>query len=170
MTESKDDIKNVLRRAYQIEVDGYTFYSMAADKADKPAVQEIFDKLANDEVQHKLYLKEIMGGYEEHGVEAFNVARRDPDLKAFTATIFSDNFRKQAEGTDFEMGVLSVGMTLESRAIKYFSGAAKQATEAEVRDFYQFLADWEKQHFDSLQQLYNGIREDVWGSSGFSPF
>ena len=170
MTASNDEIKNVLRRAYQIEVDGYTFYSMAAEKADKPAVQEIFDKLANDEVQHKLYLKEIMGGYEERGVEAFKVARRDPDLKAFTATIFSDEFRKQAEGTDFEMGVLSVGMTLESRAIKYFSGAAEKAAETEVRDFYRFLADWEKQHFDSLQQLYNGLREDHWGATGFSPF
>jgi len=170
MTTTKDEIKNVLRRAYQIEVDGYTFYSMVAEKATKPAVQEIFDKLANDEVQHKRYLKEIMGSYEERGVEAFDVARRDPQLKAFTATIFSEDFRKQAEGSDFEIGVLSVGMTLESKAIKYFSGAAKQATEADVRDFYQFLADWEKQHFDSLQQLYNGIKESFWSDSGFSPF
>ena len=167
---TKDEIKNVLRRAYQIEVDGYTFYSMAADKADKPAVQEIFGKLADDETQHKLYLQDVMGNYEDKGIEAFNIARRDPDLKAFTSTIFSADFQKQADGTDFEMGVLSVGMTLESRAIKFFSGAADKATDAEVRDFYRFLADWEKQHFDSLQQLYNGIREDVWGDSGFSPF
>ena len=158
---TKDEIKNVLKRAYQIEVDGYTFYSMAADKAEKPAVQEIFDKLANDEVQHKLYLQDVMGNYEDKGIEAFNIARRDPELKAFTSTIFTDGFKKQAEGTDFEMGVLSVGMTLESRAIKYFAGAAKSADEAEVREFYEFLADWEKQHFEALQQLYNGLREDV---------
>jgi len=167
---SKDEIKNVLRRAYQIEVDGYTFYSMAADKADKPAIQEIFGKLADDEVQHKLYLQEVMGNYEDKGIEAFNIARRDPDLKAFTSTIFSADFQKQAEGTDFEMGVLSVGMTLESRAIQYFAGAAKSADEGEVRDFYNFLADWERQHFEALQHLYNGIREQAWGDSGFSPF
>ena len=167
---SKDEIKNVLRRAYQIEVDGYTFYSMAADKAEKPAVQEIFGKLADDEIQHKLYLQDVMGNYEDKGIEAFNIARRDPDLKAFTSTIFSDDFRKQAEGTDFEMGVLSVGMTLESRAIQYFAGAAKSATDPEVRDFYNFLAEWERQHFEALQQLYNGIREQFWGDSGFSPF
>lgn len=170
MTTAKDEIREVLRRAYQIEVDGYTFYSMAADKADKPAIAEIFEKLADDEVQHKYYLKEVIGKYEADGVQAFNVARRDPELKAFTSTIFSSDFKKQAEGTDFEMGVLSVGMTLEARAIKYFAGAARQATEKEVKDFYQFLADWEKQHLDALQGLYNGIREEFWGDSGFSPF
>jgi len=170
MSTSKDEIREVLRRAYQIEVDGYTFYSMAADKADKAPVAEIFGKLADDEVQHKQYLKDVMGKYEADGVAAFNVARRDPELKAFTSTIFSKDFRQQAEGTDFEMGVLSVGMTLESRAIKYFSGAAKQADDREVREFYQFLADWEKQHLDALQGLYNGLREDYWGESGFSPF
>jgi hypothetical protein len=93
-----DEIREVLRRAYQIEVDGYTFYSMTADKADKPAVQELFGKLADDEVEHKLYLKDVMGKFEADGVEAFNVAKRDPVLKSFTATIFSDDFRKQARG------------------------------------------------------------------------
>ncbi|MBD3872760.1 MAG: hypothetical protein IFK91_07590, partial [Acidobacteria bacterium] len=56
MPEATDDIREILRKAYQIEVDGYTFYSMAADQASKQPVQELFDKLARDEVQHKAYL------------------------------------------------------------------------------------------------------------------
>ena len=80
----QEEIREVLKKAYQIEVDGYTFYSMAADRADKPAVQELFDQLAHDEVQHKAYLKSVIGSYEEKGAAAFTIARRDPDLKAFT--------------------------------------------------------------------------------------
>ncbi len=165
-----DDIREVLKKAYQIEVDGYTFYSMAADRAEKPAVQELFDKLARDEVQHKAYLQSVMGSFEDKGVEAFNIHRRDPDLKAFSGTIYTDGFREQARGADFEMGVLSIGMTLETRAIQYFTGAAKSASEDEVRDFYQFLADWEKGHLEALQKLYGGVREDHWADGGFSPF
>jgi len=165
-----DDIREVLKKAYQIEVDGYTFYSMAADRAEKPAVQELFDKLARDEVQHKAYLQSVMGSYEDKGIEAFNIHRRDPDLKAFTNTIYTDGFKEQARGADFEMGVLSIGMTLETRAIQYFTGAAKSASEDEVRDFYQFLADWEKGHLEALQKLYGGVREDHWADGGFSPF
>ena len=48
--------------------------------------------------------------------------------------------------------------------------ALVSATEAEVRDFYQFLADWEQQHFDALQRLYGGVREDFWAEGGFAPF
>ena len=165
-----EDIREVLKKAYQIEVDGYTFYSMAADRAEKPAVQELFDKLANDEVQHKAYIKSVMGSYEDKGVEAFTIHRRDPDLKAFTNTIYTEAFKAQARDADFEMGVLSIGMTLETRAIQYFTGAAKSASEDEVRDFYQFLADWEKGHLDALQKLYGGVREDYWADGGFSPF
>ena len=165
-----DDIREVLKKAYQIEVDGYTFYSMAADRADKPAVQELFDKLARDELQHKAYLQGVIGSYEDKGVEAFTIQRRDPDLKAFTDTIYTDGFKAQARDADFEMGVLSIGMTLETRAIQYFSNAAKSASEDEVRDFYQFLADWEKEHLDALQKLHTGVREDYWADGGFSPF
>jgi rubrerythrin len=165
-----DDIREILRKAYQIEVDGYTFYSMAAEQARKEPVQELFDKLARDEVQHKAYLKSVMGSYDEKGIEAFAVHRRDPDLKEFTSTIFTDSFKRQAHGADFELGALSIGMTLESNAIRYFSGAADSATDQEVRDFYRFLADWEQQHLDALRGLFDGVRQDFWADGGFSPF
>jgi rubrerythrin len=165
-----DDIREILRKAYQIEVDGYTFYSMAAEKASKPVVQELFDKLARDEIQHKAYLQSVIGNYEAKGVAAFNLPHRDPDLKAFTGTIFTEEFKKQAHGADFELGVLSIGMTLETNAIQYFSGAAENTSENEVKEFYLFLADWEKEHLDALQKLYNGVRQDFWAEGGFAPF
>jgi len=167
---TNDEIREVLRKAYQIEVDGSTFCSMAAERADKPAVQELFDKLARDEVQHKAYLKSVIGSYEGKGVAAFNLHLRDPDLKAFTATIFTDAFKQQARGADFELGVLSIGMTLETNAINYFAGAAQHSTEAEVKAFYEFLADWERQHLEALRVIYGGVREDFWHEGGFSPF
>jgi rubrerythrin len=170
MTQANDEIREILRKAYQIEVDGYTFYSMTAERATKPAVQELFDKLARDEVQHKAYLQSVIGSYEAKGIAAFRLPHRDPDLKAFTATIFTDEFKRQAHGADFELGVLSIGMTLESNAIRYFSGAAHGAVESEVREFYQFLADWERQHLEALQALYNGVRQDFWAEGGFAPF
>ena len=73
-------------------------------------------------------------------------------------------------GAEFEMGVLSIGMTLETNAIKYFSTAAGNAGEAEVKKFYQFLADWEKQHLEALRTLYNSVRTDFFAAGSFSPF
>ena len=33
-----------------------------------------------------------------------------------------------------------------------------------------FLADWERQHLEALQRLYNGVRQDFWTDGGFAPF
>ncbi len=170
MSEARDTILDILRKAYQIEVDGYTFYSMAADKASKPAVQELFAKLARDEVEHQGYLRAVMRGFDATGLTAFRLERRPPDLKAFSDTVFTQEFTRQAHGAAFEMGVLSIGMQLESRAVGFFTRAATEATDDEVRSFYRFLADWEQGHYDALQALYGGVRQDFWEEGGFSPF
>jgi rubrerythrin len=166
-----DQILEILRKAYQIEVDGYTFYSMTADRADKPAVQELFGKLAQDEIQHQAFLREILRNYDQKRTGAFAVSFRIPEnTRAFAEKIFTDRFREQAEGAAFEMAALSVGMTLEKNAIAHFSGAARTATADEVRAFYQFLADWEQQHLDALQALHETIRSDFWEKGGFVPY
>jgi rubrerythrin len=165
-----DQIIDILRKAYQIEVDGYTFYSMTADRADKPAVQELFGKLAQDEVQHQAFLRSVLKNYHDTGVGAFSMGIVLPDFRAFSNKVFTDRFREQAEGAAFEMAAVSVGMMLEKNAVAYFSEAVRSAAEAEVRRFYQFLADWEQQHLNALQSLNETIRGDFWEKSGFSPF
>ena len=50
------------------------------------------------------------------------------------------------------------------------STAETDAGEAEVKKFYQFLADWEKQHLEALRTLYNSVRTDFFAAGSFSPF
>lgn len=170
MSETANAIHGILKKAYQIEVDGYTFYSMAADKAEKPAVQELFDKLAHDETEHKAFIRQIIKNYDSEGSHAFALKRRAPELTSFTSTIFTKKFKEQAEGATFEMGVLSIGKQLESNAIAYFSQAAEKTSEEEVKSFYNFIADWEREHFEALDYLLKEIRSDFWSGSSFAPF
>lgn len=167
---NREAIHEVLRKAFQIEVDGYTFYSMTAEKAQNSAVQELFAKLAQDEVQHQAFLRQVMQHYDERGATAFSLGVHTPEMRAFTQHIFTDRFRQQAQGASFETAVLSIGMTLESNAIAYFSNAAEGSAETVVREFFEFLADWERQHLDALQTLFNSVRSDFWAESGFAPF
>jgi rubrerythrin len=167
----EQQILEVLRKAYQIEVDGYTFYSMTADRSAKPAVQVLFGKLAEDEVQHQAFLRDILKNYETKRTAAFPVSiERPSSTRALIDKIFTARFREQAEGADFEMAALSVGMTLEKNAIAHFSGSAQDAAEEEVRKFYHFLAEWEGQHLDALRTLHEEIRADFWQRSSFAPF
>jgi rubrerythrin len=170
MSDNRDAILEIVSKAYQIETDGYTFYSMTAERATKSAVQELFAKLASDEVQHQAFLKSVAKNYDEKGTAAFRFDARMPDVRAVTSQIFTGKFREQAAGAQFELAVLSIGMTLESNAIKYFTTAAKQSSDQDVKEFYQFLANWEQQHYDSLQNIFSMVRSDHMADSGFSPF
>lgn len=163
-------ILDIIRKAYQIEVNGYTFYAMTAERAQKPAVQELFGKLASDEVQHQAYLRSVAKNYETKGNGAFAFDTKLPDMGAIASQVFTGTFREQAAGAEFEMAVLSIGMTLETNAMKYFTEAARSAGEKQVTQFYQFLADWEKQHYDALKGLFDVVRADQMAAGGFAPF
>lgn len=167
---TRDAIIQIINKAYRIEVDGYTFYSMTAERAEKPAVQELFSKLAGDEVQHQAFLKSVAKDYDEKGLGAFRFDARAPDAGAIASQVFTGRFREQAAGAEFELAVLSIGMTLETNALRYFNEAARQAADKEVTQFYQFLADWEKQHYDALQTLFGLVRADHMAESGFAAF
>lgn len=166
----REQILGILRKAYQIEVDGYTFYSMTAAQAEKPAVKELFEKLAHDEIQHQNFLKGVGKRYDADGTAAFAIAKPAATMSGLTDHVFTARFKEQAKGAAFEMGVLSVGLTLETNAMAHFNRAADTTDSVEVRDFYRYLADWEKQHFDALNALYTAIRSDFWHSGGFAPF
>ena len=166
---NRDAILDVVRKAFQIELDGYTFYSMTAERAQKPAVQELFEKLASDEVQHQAFLKNVATKYDKEGLAAFQKGKAS-DWSAIADKVFTGRFREQAGGAQFELAVLSIGMTLEQNAISYFSGAAQNSTDREVKEFYKFLSDWEQTHYEALQNLYNSVRSDFWHEGDFSPF
>jgi len=166
MNTDFDAISDVLRKAFQVEVDGFTFYSMALEAATKPAVRKLFERLARDETEHKAYIMAVMKRYEEHGASSFQFDPRDPDLAEFSSEIFTDSFKEQAQGEVSELGALSIGIQLESNAVTFFDTAAREASDPQISGFYRFLADWEGLHLRTLQQLYDSIRKDSWPTRG----
>jgi rubrerythrin len=151
---------DTLRKAFQIEVDGYTFYSMAADKARTAAVRDMFAKLAVDEQQHQIFLKDIIRFYDVKGAAAFAVPLRSAEMLQLAGAVLPDRLGLLAQDAEFEGAVLSIGMQLETNAIACYSEVAEQALEAEVRGFYRFLTDWETQHLNALRRLHAALRPE----------
>ena len=97
MSTEFDSIADVLKKAFQVEVDGFTFYSMTAESATKPAAKKLFERLARDETEHQAYIRAVMRRYEEQGASSFRFDPRDPDLAEFSSQIFTDDFKEQAQ-------------------------------------------------------------------------
>lgn len=162
MNTSIDAVAEVLRKAFQVEMDGFTFYSMNAERANKPAVRKLYERLARDETEHQAYLRAVMRRYEEHGAKSFHIERRDPDLAEFSSQIFTESLKDEAHGDVLEIGALSIGIQLESNAVAFFSATARDTGDPQISGFYQFLADWEGLHLRTLEQLFESVRVDFW--------
>ena len=61
-------------------------------------------------------------------------------------------------------------MGLEERAIKLYSQRAKAADDPQEKALYQWLADWETQHLESLARIDREITEAIWNDNNFWPF
>ena len=166
MNTEFDAITDILKKAFQVEVDGYTFYSMALQSATKPAVRKLLERLARDETEHKAYIIAVMKRYEDHGASSFLQDPKDPDLGEFSSQIFTENFKEQAQGEDTELGILSIAMQLETNAVSFFETAASNASDPQIGGFYRFLADWEGSHLRTLKHLHDSIHVDPWPEKG----
>jgi rubrerythrin len=170
MKEKDQPTLEILGQALQIETDGYTFYQLIAERTTKPSVREVFEKLAQDEIAHQGFLRDVVSRYSQAGTAAFDIEQRRQEWKAFSDRVFGERFRAEARGATFEISALSIGMQLESRAIAAYEKAAAEAAASTVRDFYRFLGDWEKEHLEGLRRLYDSVRTDQWTQAGFEPF
>ncbi len=160
MSIEVEAVRETLKKALQVELDGHTFYSMAAEQASKPALQNLFLRLARDEVEHQSYLRNVMRRLEELGAESFYMEPRDPALGEFSSQIFTDDFREQARGVTSAPGVLSIGMQLEKNAVAFFTAAAADSEDPHVMGFFRFLADWEGLHYRILERLLQVVQSD----------
>lgn len=151
-------VREILKKALQVEVDGHTFYSMAVQQATEPAIRDLYQRLARDEVEHQRYLRNVMRRFEEAGAESFFIEPKDPALGEFSSQIFTDEFREQARKVITAPAVLSIGMQLESNAVSFFTAAAESNTNPQAIGFFRFLADWEGQHYRILQTLFQAVQ------------
>jgi rubrerythrin len=163
-----------LKIALMNEVDGREFYRMAAQGATSEGVREMFEQLVAEEERHYQALLDQAGRLA--GGKPLRFRRSASDRKALTAfhaliytpEVFTD--AKKAEG---ELAVLSIGMTLELRAIRQFDLLRKKAESAGdegAASVFAGLAAWEQDHLDLLSNQYEAFREAYWEEAHFWPF
>jgi rubrerythrin len=70
-----------------------------------------------------------------------------------------------------EVAALSIGMTLEKRAIAQFTALRKTVTgDAPAQKVFSDLVAWEQDHLDVLTRQYEQMREMYWEEARFWPF
>jgi rubrerythrin len=158
----------ILKSALLLELRGKSFYEKAAEGAQDPAVKEFFSDLAQDELSHVLILSEQYKFFKKEGT--FKGITRNSSNESAADAVLTHGLKQRIAGAGFESAAISAAMGMEERAIKLYSQRAKESSDPEEKALYEWLAEWETQHLESLAALDKEVTEAIWNDNSFWPF
>ncbi|MDO5649812.1 MAG: ferritin family protein, partial [Gallicola sp.] len=129
---------DVLKQAYQNEIEGYEFYRMGADSTDDKENKAVFEKLANEELLHADYLLDLADkiGGKKAELELDMVDFKPTDPEIYNWNRFDDTQAKRA------MTIFNVARGLEEEAIRFYEDAYAKSENEEAKQIYKILAAW----------------------------
>lgn len=171
----------ILRRAMQIERDGYKFYNQAADRAVGERGRNMLRGLAADEEKHlRILLVEYRALESGRGWvdptqalrEKFDLDPANPDLPGEEYPepfpIFTPARQPSLEG---DIAALEFGMETEQLSYDLYKNAAKEQTDPTARQTYELLAKEENRHYEILQSSHDYLlNNQTWWDSEELPF
>lgn len=156
----------VIKQAIINEIEGYEFYNMASSKSSSKEVENAFLELANEEMQHVIWLKDLFSKVKDNNVSDFQLALiPEPTSPA----IFKwENIDRVDAG--IAVSAFGIGIQMEKASVEYYEKAAKETKIKEAKELYNILTNWEKVHLDKFSSQYEELKEEWWSEQGYSPF
>ena len=161
-----------LRQALQNEVDGREFYRMAANNAGTDVVRQMFEFLRQEEERHyELILEQAGRMAEGKSPRLVRPVAGKREIRKFSSPLFSPDFVARGERAEGEGAALSIGMTLEKRAIAQFA-SLKQKVKGDpaAEKLFDGLIAWEREHLELLTRQFDQLRQMYWEEARFWPF
>ncbi|MBE0569192.1 MAG: ferritin family protein [Deltaproteobacteria bacterium] len=161
-----------LKQALLNEIDGVEFYRMAAGNARREGIRQLFRFLMEEEERHREAILRQLRGVAQG--KPFRIERRPAsrkELGKYKSPLYTADLVKAGREAEGEVAALSIGMTLEKRAIAQFTALRKKAAgDPRVEKVFADLAEWERDHLDVLARQYGQLREMYWEEARFWPF
>jgi rubrerythrin len=171
----------ILRRAMQIERDGYKFYNEVAERAIGERGRNMFRGLAADEEKHlRLLLIEYKALESGQGwIDPTQALDQDLDLDPANpdlpgeeypepSPIFTPAREPSLEG---DIAALEFGMETEELSYNLYKKSAEGQTDPAAKQAYELLAEEENRHYEILQSSHDYLVDnETWWDSEEFPF
>jgi len=158
--------QDIIKQGILNEIEGYEFYKLAAKEIDGQNNKNSFLELANEELKHVEYLKDLLKEMEKDDTE-------DIDLLSLKTIDSPGIFTWDKVDNDFlslAISVYSIGIQMEKDSIEFYEQARKKTEYKEAKDLYDLLIKWEKVHLEQFTKQYDLYTKDWWSQQGFAPF
>ncbi|UCC93784.1 MAG: ferritin family protein [Thermoplasmata archaeon] len=174
MQPAEFDMEEVLSVAIATEWEGYAFYRTLAEKTKSPLGKEMFNRLAEEEVEHVRVLEQVSCAYSDGCVymdydTALEYIDCEVDLDEFdeegaTCTETAPIFKKGVDraGRLNDVDALRIAAETEAEAVNYYREAAETAPNEDAKSFFQRMVEIETGHQKLLEAEY-----DYYAANGF---
>lgn len=157
---------DIIKQAILNEIEGYEFYKMAAGQSGSRESEEAFNDLANEELLHADYLRELFNKVKEGKEDDFTLSFLSDPL---SPRIFDWN-KIESKSSSLALSVFGIGIQMEKESMAFYEKAQKSTENENARKLYEILAYWESVHLQQFTAQYNRYREEWWSSQGYAPF
>jgi rubrerythrin len=155
----------VIKEAILNENEGYQVYTMAAEKIKDEEISKSFEKLADEELKHIDWLKDLYKSIEGTKEVEFSIEEISaPDKERLFKMEKIDK-----ENLSFALSVFSIGVKMEKEAIDYYKDAAENTESKAAKDLYERIIEWEYQHLNYFEEQYEMLKDDWWSEQRFEP-
>lgn len=156
----------VIKEAILNENEGYQVYTMAAEKIDDQNISKSFLKLADEELKHIEWLKDLYNSLEGKKEIEFSIE----EISAPDKPRLFKMEKIDKEKLSFALSVFGIGVKMEKETIDYYKDAANNTNSKEAKELYKKIIGWEYQHLNFFQEQYDMLRENWWSEQSFEPF
>jgi rubrerythrin len=133
---------DAIRKAFEIELGGFSFYQRASKDSKDPVLRELFSRFAAMEQEHMETLSKRYHADLPDAAEDFQIDR---------AAIFAGVPRKPEDPAN----LFRIAIAFEQRAVDFFTREGERAPEGSAeRELYQELAAEEREHVELLTTEY----------------
>ena len=161
-----------LRMGIQTEIDGYEFYTRAAEQAHHPRTKALFESVARDEVDHRRWLEAQEASLRRDGhwlPEAIERVEKVRDALE-GLPIFSEEHIVDITEHTSELTALRTAVLIEQDAVGFYERAAERTDDPVGKKMFRFLADFEREHRQVLEKEYTFLLGAFRDAMGFAPF
>ncbi len=147
------EVLRAIETAIQIEKDGLTFYTEAADQVDDPKGKKMFQTLAADERAHlQLFENARAALLNEENWPSLEKAQAISPKKSIRQPVFpTGDELGSVEIPDRQLAALRRGLEAEEDSISFYSEQMARVDDPDGKAMYAYLIEQEQGHRTILQ-------------------
>jgi len=154
--ETPESLLKSIKQAINDEVVGESIYKKAAQDANVVSVKKFFEKMADEENSHILYLKRLYQ-YLDKNVELQELLQDLKDNFKSSKEIFTKDFLDDIKMQSSLLLALNKSAKLEKNAVKFYEDCQNMAKDEQAKDFFGAMVIWENSHLNQILDIFEKL-------------